>query len=288
MTETKTEPKAVTITQNKKVRIVPITERNNPAYDKNHDGAFMYTHAEMSFDLPNDITTGRKKIILTLDEQKEFEKVFQLEPGKMSLYNKDSEFWSKFRVKLTKEGLTLDLNDPMDALKLRVLKANKVIAPSWNERLDDAKYKFAIEEEDTVLTNKVKKADTNLSAYKHFGKIEDSISQMKNVLRLAGKVNIPNNADINFYKTEIEGLITQNAQAFIDIVTDGKFNIKTFIEDAVDCKAIVKVGRTGYKFVGQEDSEKFANNITEAIEFFETAHNQDLYLKVKAQINNKK
>lgn len=275
------------ITTNKKVRVVPI-ERFNAVYDKNHDGHFMYTQAEMSLSLPIDASKNQLKAILTPDEQKEMEKILQLKEGDMSFYKRDNEFWAKFRVKLTKEGLTLDLNDPLDALKYRVLKANRSIAPSPAERLNDAAYKFFIEEEDTVLTEKAKKADVSISAYKHFGKIEDSLTSMKSVLRLSGKQNIPMNADISWLKAEIEALIKQDAAGFLEIVEDTKFNMKTFLEDALDCKAIEKVGRIGYKMKGQPDSEKFANSIDEAIEFFEKGANSDLYNKVKAQINNKK
>lgn len=274
------------ITQNKKVKVRPI-ERFNGVYDKSHDGHFMYTQAEMSLSLPIDASRNQLKQILSPEEQIAYEKKLQLKEGDMSFYKKDNEFWAKFRVKLTKEGLDLDLNDPMDMLKFKVLKANRSIAPSASARLDDAAYKFYIEEEDTILTEKSKKADVTISAYKHFGKIEDSLSKMKNVLKLAGKTNIPKNADVNFLKVEIEGLIKEDANAFVDLVND-KFEIKCFIEDALECRAIEKVGRIGYKMKGVDDGEKFADGLNDAIEFFENAHNQDLFLKVKAQINNKK
>jgi hypothetical protein len=274
--------------EDKTVTIKPIDRGRIYMGVKNHDGSTIFTDAVMALTLPRDAKKNQLVAILTKEEQAAFEKELNRTPGELSLYNKDSNFWRKeMIVKLTKEGLKLDLSNPVDNLKYRVIRANKkVIAPSWSERFEDAAYKFAIEEEGVMIAEKIKKADKSKIAWKEYGKIEDTISKLKNVLRLAGKTGITEKSDINFLRAQVTELIESDIDTFLTIINDAKFEIKLFVQDALDAKAIEKDGRTAYKFKGA--GERFADTLEDAIEFFEKSENSDLYTKVKAQINNKK
>lgn len=277
-----------TILTKKKVKLVPIVRNNMYMGQKDHDGKFMLTGADMSTDLPIDIDKKQFKQILNKDEQTAFEQYLTLKPGEMSFYNRNSPYWTNYRVKINKEGREFDLSNVKDNLDLRVFKAQKWVAPSYAERFDDAAYKFAIEEEETVIADKLKKSDKNKEAYKQYGKIEEFPSKLKNVLRVYGKTGITNNAGLNFLQSEVSTIIETDVEGFLSIVLDKNFETKIFIQDALDCKAIEKSGRLGYKFKGTDDVEKFASTLEDAIEFFTDAKNQDLFLKVKAQIDNTK
>jgi hypothetical protein len=66
----------------------------------------------------------------------------------------DKNFWrsdKRGRVVLTKEGTTLNLNQPLDMLKYKILLSNKtLISPSYEDRMLKASYEFMIVEESKV------------------------------------------------------------------------------------------------------------------------------------------
>jgi len=270
------------ILKNKKILVKPIL-RNNGNFPKGHDGEFMYTDTVWSTDLRPEPGTTRYKSVLSEPERKAFEDALNLEPGNMSFYKKNG-FWSTFRVKLNKEGKTLDLNDPLQYLEYLVLKNDRRIAPNWNTKYDSGEYKFALVDEDETIKDNITKTEINKKAYKYFGKIEDSVEEMAMVIRLITN-RIVKNSDIEFLKSEIQKIIDTNIKGFVEIMEDKHFATKAFISKAVDAKAIDRTSKGGYSLKG---GDEIGRTLQETVEFLESPKNQDIYLKIKAQIENSK
>lgn len=269
------------ILKNKKIIVKPIV-REGSWLGPGHDGEFMFGGALFSTDLAVDARKNQLIPILNRDEQKAFEKEMQLEDGAMSFYKKNSKFWTNFRVKLDKEGTTLNLADPVDYLKWLILKTDKRVAHSWDERFNSGEYKFALVDEDQEVKAVVSRAETASKAYRLFGKIEDSVSKMQDVLRVYGKKS--KSTDKDFLRAEIQKLIDKNVKEFISILEDKNYTMKVFVEKALDARALERTPNKGYALIG---GDEIGRTILEVIEYLENPRNQDVYLKLKAQIDNK-
>tara|TARA_R110000868_G_C10894796_1_gene763874 strand:- start:964 stop:1815 length:852 start_codon:yes stop_codon:yes gene_type:complete len=270
------------ILKNKKIIVKPIF-RNNGNFPKGHDGEFMFTDTVWSTDLRPEPGTNRYKAILTEEERLVFEKTLNLEPNSMSFYKKTG-FWPKFRVKLTKEGKTLNLSEPLDYLEYLVLLADRRVAPNWNAKYDSGEYKFALVDEDETIKDNVNKSDLNKKAYKYLGKIEDSVEDMTMVIRLASN-KIVKSKDVEFLQSEVQKIIDSNIKGFVEVMEDKSFGTKAFINKALDAKALDRTVKGGYALKG---GDEIGRTLSETVEFLESNKNQDIFLKLKAQIDNKK
>ena len=270
------------ILKNKKIIVKPIF-RNNGNFPKGHDGEFMFTDTVWSTDLRPEPGTNRYKAILTEEERLVFEKTLNLEPGSMSFYKKTG-FWPKFRVKLTKEGKTLNLSEPLDYLEYLVLLADRRVAPNWNAKYDSGEYKFALVDEEETIKDNVNKSDINKKAYKYLGKIEDSVEDMTMVIRLASN-KIVKSKDVKFLQSEVQKIIDSNIKEFVEVMEDKSFGTKAFINKALDAKALDRTVKGGYALKG---GDEIGRTLSETVEFLESNKNQDIFLKLKAQIDNKK
>lgn len=270
------------ILKNKKILVKPIF-RNNGNFPKGHDGEFMFTDTVWSTDLRPEPGTNRYKAILNEEERLVFERTLNLEPGSMSFYKKTG-FWPKFRVKLTKEGKTLNLSEPLDYLEYLVLLADRRIAPNWNAKYDSGEYKFALVDEEETIKDNVNKSDLNKKAYKYLGKIEDSVEDMTMVIRLASN-KIVKSKDLEFLQSEVQKIIDTNIKGFVEVMEDKSFGTKAFINKALDAKALDRTVKGGYALKG---GDEIGRTLSETVEFLESNKNQDIFLKLKAQIENKK
>jgi hypothetical protein len=283
--------------EDKIITVKPISRPNSlgaMSDSEDHDGATMYTGCEKSFTLPRSISTGRLIPILDKEEQKYFAEVLNLKVEDLDFYNSNTKFWVETQCKITKEGISLNLKNPIENIHYRILKANAEIAPSWQERHEKATYKFALVEEGYEVSEINKKADKTKRAWKAFGKIEDSIQKMSDVLELHGK-SIPKDARLDWLQAEITKMIESTKplksgglspiEEFLAIVEDPNYETRLFINKAVKVGAIKKVGKHGYKLSGVSDNEaNTADNLGEMIDFLNDLENQSIKFTIKAKI----
>lgn len=230
---------------NKKIKVKPII-RSGSILPKGHDGEFMYSGTVCSVCLPFDSKKGRLVNVLTKEEEEFLEKELSLEKGDLSIYKKKENFWeqSNFHINLDKLGMELDLSDPMDFIRYKVLLAFPSIAPSWDKRFDDGDYKFALVDDNYQVEEDFKDTNIELELYDNLNKIKNSRAKMKDVLRVYGKVPA-HDASTDFLVTQIRKLITANKdtkEKLLYIFNDPNFEMKVFIEKALECGAMRKEG----------------------------------------------
>ncbi|MGK3946870.1 hypothetical protein ABK046_51960, partial [Streptomyces caeruleatus] len=71
----------------------------------------------------------------------------------------DANFWRKHRlgrVIMGKEGIKLNLNQPLDMLKYLILMSNPdKVAPSYDDKDKKATYEFMVVDESKVVSKKI-------------------------------------------------------------------------------------------------------------------------------------
>jgi hypothetical protein len=229
--------------ENRKVILKPIIKPGSP-FGKGHDGEFMYTGSVIQFVLPYNIKKGRLENILTAEEQEYFEEKLDAD---LNIHKKVDNFWHTFAITIRKDtklmdnGYELDLSDPVDNLKYRLLKIQPAVAPNWASRFKRGEYRFALVDDSELVEEKAMNADLKKKAYMFLGKVETSKKKMTDFLRVYGKTP-PDDASLDYLKSEIDAIIEDKKELkkLLKIIEDPNYEMKLFIEDALDCGAITK------------------------------------------------
>jgi len=281
----------MSITSNKTIEVRPI-KRTRPFFKADHDGAFMFSGTYKEYTLPyiND-TRSYANPFESPKEQEEFERVLQLAPGALSINNRNSDFWSTFKVQLSKEGKVLDLNYPMHVLEYRVLKANtKRICPNWEDRNRNSAYEFALIDKDVEEVNDIKDAERNLRAMELFIKMRKSNKKMYDILRVLGK-KLPKEASVNTSQLikEIDQIIAEkskvggvlNIDDFIEAAEDPKLSLKVFVLDAIEIGEI-EISKGVYKITSNQTA--IGRNLSEAVDYFDSIKGREDKLLIEQRL----
>ena len=266
---------------NRKVSVKPIVREKGSWLPKGHDGEFMYSGCKRSYVLPIDGKRNQMVSILTREEQDFFERSLFLNSGDLSIYKKADNFWAsyKFHVDVDKEGITLDLSDPMDNLRWRVLKLNPEIAPSWADRFGSGEYKFALVEEGEQILGEVTKANKNQEAYKFLTEVENSVERMTDFLKVYGKRPAPNSKK-DFLKSELQKLINSNIDEYLKVARDKDFEMKIFIDNCLEVGALLK-DKNKYSLPG---GDIIGISLEDAVAYLRNKKFSDVLATLKAKL----
>ena len=192
-------------------------------------------------------STGAYKNVLTNDEKEYLEEALGLDYNALSVHKKENNYWDNYKVLIpnAKEGIHLDLSDPEDYIKYKVLLANSdVVAPSVKERIERYKttYQFEIvrDSEETSLENA--KMDATMASYKEFGKIENDVDTMRVLVELLDARPYAANTKSDFLRSRINMLIQKDPRYFLKAITDPLLHTKVIIRRAQELGKISKRG----------------------------------------------
>lgn len=226
------------------VRFVPhdgfgSSDKRHPMYGGRVDGY------EDNYCVPILRSTGKYKNVLTNDEKDFLEEALGMDYNALSVYKTENNYWDNYTVRLTKEGVYLDLSDPEDYIKYKVLLANsELIAPSVQERIERPKatyqYELVFEEEETTLENA--KMDATMQSYKEFGKIDNDIDTMRVLCELLDGRPYAANTKSEFLRSRINILIQNDAKTFLRQITDPLLHAKVLIRRGAELGVILKRG----------------------------------------------
>ena len=214
----------------------------------------MAENATRTFVVPR-LSSGMFVNVLTDTEKAFLEEVMGLEYNALSIYKKIDNFWDDgnengiSRVRLTKQDNYLNLSDPEDYIRYKILIANKdYIAPSLQVLQDAPKatYQFVIiaENEET------KTAKDNMSAtmrcYKEFGKIENDMDTLRVIIEsIDGRPTSPT-AKLEFLQTRINNLIQADSKIFLRVISDPMLSTKVLIKKSIESGLISNRGNYLY------------------------------------------
>lgn len=272
------------------VRFVPKEDSNitNPKhilYGGMAEGAVKY------YTVPILASTGTYKNILTDDEKAFLESYMGLEYNALSVYNKTNNFWANFTVRLTKHDNYLDLSDPNDYIKYKVLLANTDFIADSLRTLNDhpkATYQFVMIKEGESEKREEEKMSVTMKCYKEYGKIEDDNDTLRCIIELIDNRPIAKNTKSEFLKSRINSLIQADPKLFYSIITDEYLNNKVLIKTATE-EGVIKRRNNLYYF---EDTplcpDGTESTLSVAAEYIGLGKNQDLKLRIEALLNKAK
>jgi hypothetical protein len=273
---------------NKKVKVKP--NFDNPGWIKNskHAAFFKVEGAYESYPVAMS-RNGQLKNPFTTEEKEALEQMMGYEANSLSVYNKQSILHDT-NVRLTRDPLELDLSDPLDYVKYKVLLTNTDrIAPSLKEKSKKATYKFYIEDADDVIELKSKSASVQQIAWKEYGKMEDNRGKLTSFLKVYGQVmklpiqKINKETKLALLQAKVAEVVQNKPQDFVDIVTNEDFDTMLLISRAVEVGVIKRDG-TSYLL---QEGDKLGNTLKATIAYLKAASSQELALTIEKQIELK-
>ena len=235
------------------------------------------------------LTSGMYVNVLTNAEKACLEEVMGLEYNALSIYNKVDNFWDNYQVRLTKQDNFLNLADPDDYIKYKVLLANKdLIAPSLQDLEDHPKatYQFVIIHENEESQASKKKMNATMQAYMEFGKIQENADILRTIIETIDGRPTSKNSKIEFLQEKVGKLIQADARLFVRVATDPLLSTKVLIKKAIEGGLISNRGSMLYlKADGTplcEDNEEPTLNI--AAKYLNMPKHQELKFAIEAKL----
>lgn len=250
------------------------------------DGAFRI------FCVPILKSTGSYKNVLTNEEKEYLEDALGLDSNALSVYKKEDNYWDNYKVLIpdVKEGLHLDLSDPEDYIKYKVLLANsEIVAPSVKERQEryKATYQFEVvrESEETSLENA--KMDATMASYKEFGKIESDLDTMRVVTELLDARPYAVNTKSDFLRSRINMLIQKDPRHFLSVITDPLLHTKVVLRRSQELGKVTKRG--DYYYLASDGTPLCDNGqnptLDIAAQFLNSPAHQDIKFILESEVN---
>ena len=256
----------------------------------------MAENAKKTFVVPR-LSSGVFVNVLTDSEKAYLEEIMGLEYNALSVYKRpESEnYWNDgndtgiSRVTLGKDDNYLNLADPEDYIRYKILLANKdFIAPSMQALEDSPKetYQFVIiaEGEETKM------AKNNMSytmrCYKEFGKVEEDADTLRTIIELIdGRPTSPH-SKLEFLQTKANNLIQADSKLFLRVITDPLLSTKVLIKKAIAANLISNRGN--YLYMRNDNSPLCESNeeptLNIAAKYLNSPKHQEIKFGIEAKL----
>lgn len=293
----KAEPQLVSCLRNERVIVRHIPKQSGMVTNPKHIlYGGMAENAKKTFVVPR-LSSGVFVNVLTDSEKAYLEEIMGLEYNALSVYKRpESEnYWNDgndtgiSRVTLGKDDNYLNLADPEDYIRYKILLANKdFIAPSMQALEDSPKetYQFVIiaEGEETKM------AKNNMSytmrCYKEFGKVEEDADTLRTIIELIdGRPTSPH-SKLEFLQTKANNLIQADSKLFLRVVTDPLLSTKVLIKKAIAANLISNRGN--YLYMRNDNSPLCESNeeptLNIAAKYLNSPKHQEIKFGIEAKL----
>lgn len=267
----------------RRVKVIPI-KRNNPmALNSKSENNFLYGTAHRRYTLPLR-SSGNLVDPFGSDEERAFiEKELVMEKGSLSVNKREKNFWKEdFKgVVLTKEEIVLDLSNPNDYLKYRVLLTNKqFIAPDEDSIKKSPEFQYAIVDLGYEDAQGANKADQLTDAALEFASIRNDRESLADALYLLNPgMRVAPDASLEWIKGQVSNHMTKDPVKFLRTLRDPQAKTRILLARAIHAKAITidrGVYRTSDRIIGI--------NLDAAIAYLNEPVNADIRSLIEAQV----
>ena len=254
----------------------------------------MAENAIRTFVVPR-LSSGMFVNVLTDSEKAFLEEVMGLEYNALSIYKKVDNFWDDSnengisRVRLTKQDNYLNLADPEDYIRYKILLANKdFIAPSLQALEDTPKmsYQFVIITEGAETRSAKDNMSATMKCYKEFGKVENDINILRTIIEaIDGRPTAPT-VKLEFLQTKANQLIQADSKLFLKVITDPMLSTKVLIKRAIEAGLIANRGN--YLYLRSDNTPLCENNeeptLNIAAKYLNSPKHQEIKFTLEAKL----
>ena len=281
---------AISCLKNEKIIVRFVPRQSGMITNPNHvNYGGMGENSKRVFTVPKLSSTRTYKNVLTNEEKAFLEEYMGLENNDLSIYKKHDNYWSGYMVTLTKGDTILDLSNPEDYIKYKVLLANSdYIAPSLSELQDRPKatYQFVIINPEDEAKASTRQLSYNQRAYMKFGTLQTNADALKLIIETIDGRPIAKDTKLEFLQGKIGELIISNAKLFCSVAEDPYLDVKVLIRKAHEAGIIAKRGTFYYLKKDNlplcEDREE--PTLNSAAKYLSSSKHQELKFSIEAQL----
>tara|TARA_R110002020_G_scaffold100855_1_gene238043 strand:+ start:11726 stop:12616 length:891 start_codon:yes stop_codon:yes gene_type:complete len=248
----------------------------------------MLNGAEIAIPAPT-LDNGKMKNLLTSVEKAGLEHI--LNGVDLSIYG---SFWKEggeaytmgiLPIYLGKDELRLDMSDPYDYIKLKVLKACPIVANSLDEIRHRATNKFVLTSASEEMSKELDKVGNKVTAYKLYVKYEDDKEILRYALRNLGR-NTNRSHKLDFLQSELHKELEKNPSLVVSVMGDEYLKTKVLIESCWEFGAINKKDKKFYTLDDEPISDGDAPYLQVASEYLASNLGQEMRLALEAKLKH--
>ena len=234
------------------------------------------------------LENGNFANLFTKEEKDYLEKVLGLPDNNLSVYNKVDNYLDKVKITIKKEGIFLNLNDPEDYIKYKMIIAyDDSIAPNISAINEKATYKFVVVRKNDEAKLSLKKLDATKEAYKLYGKIEDDREQMIDFLMI-NNIKVAEDTTAEWLSAEVGKLLVNSPAKFVEILKDPSYKTRVLLGKALQKGEVTKRSNGYYSKDGSALAEPNQTpSLQSAIDYIENNINQEYKLLLISKTNKK-
>lgn len=239
------------------------------------------------------LRNGSLKSVLTDAEKDYLEAAMGLEPNALSLYLKNDNYWTNYRIRLGKADSYLDLSVPEDYIKYKVLLANdSIVAPNLTELNERPKatYEFVLISEEEEVNTLTQNMSTSMEASLKLGTILENKEVLKYVIEAMEGKPISPDSKLEYLKAQAFKVMESDPKRFLSILKDPILESKVFIKNCVS-KGLIRKRDDFYYLAGTNAPLCQANEdptLNVAAKFINKPVNQELKLTLEAKLKSLK
>lgn len=273
--------------RDEKVTVKYINRENADIKDPKHVAyGGLFATAEIAIPAPT-MDNQKMKNLLTNEEKAGLEHI--LKGLNLSIYG---SFWKKdahtegiLPIFLGKDELVLDLSDPYDYIKYKVLKASPIVASSQNEVRRKATYRFVMVSEGEDISREKDKVGYKVMAFEAYVAHKNDKSVLRYILRNLGKYT-SKNQKLDFLQVETSKLIEKDPSLFVTVAGDKQLKVKVLIEECIEHGIAVRKDEKYYDLDGNPLSEGDTPTIQVAAAYLSSPLGQEMRLSLEAKLKN--
>lgn len=248
--------------------------------------------AKRNFVVPR-LRSGQYVNVLTDNEMAFLEQVMRLEKGALSIYNRSNNFWDDNnpegigRITLFKQDNYLDLSDPLDYIKYKVLLNNKdYICPSLQELEERPKatYQYVIISENAETQMNLSRNDAKMECYMEYGAVRQDADTLRTILEIITGRPIAAQTKIDFLQSKVMDNIEKDPRRFLQTIKDGLLPAKVLVKKAVEAGLVTRRNDL-YYYEGSPMCEAGEDStLTNAAKYVTNIKRQELKYSLEARL----
>lgn len=209
----------------------------------------------------------------------------------LSIYG---DFWKEeyssgsiFPIYLEKDDIVLDLSDPIQYIKWKVLCASPIVANSLNEIRNKATYRFVMVEEGEELTREKNALGSKVIAFEKYVEYKQNRSVLRYILRNLGRYT-SRDQKLDFLQVETAKLIDKDPNIFVSVASDPLIVTKVLLEECMEYSVVNVNDKMWYT----KDNEKISDGDTPTFEvaaaYLDSPLGQEMRLGLEALLKKAK